>query len=182
MKATRILLLFIVLVCFYGCTKDIDVDQLDKAEANPTIITTLVYFNLGAQDFLDDYNEEIQLKSDIITAPFNDVSEDYLRKIEFTVVTENGFNKEFSFDIIFYNIDNIPIYKVNPTLVIPRSSGEIRTVIEIPTADIKYLFDAQTFGFFLNMSNTFDEVISPDDRSKFKLKSSLKAFLNFKQL
>ena len=131
MNLKKICIAFVFLLSFQSCTKDVDFNQLDEANIYTTYLSTLVYLNLKAPNFLDEFNKEIGT-TDRIEAPIADDSKPYLEKVEFTVITNNTFDRNFTLDIIFYNDFGEVIHTLQPTLYIPENSPELTTIIEIP--------------------------------------------------
>jgi hypothetical protein len=184
MKITKFTLVALIILFFQGCTKDVDFNQLDDVNIHSTFIATLIYLNLTAPDFLDDSNKEIRVTNDFIELPISDDSKPYLEKIEFTVITENTFNRNFRLSITFYDEFRQPIYVLQPIINISESSPEMTTVIEIPKQDIPFIYDTEYFGFdiFFPISTDGSTIFINDDTSTFNLKSSAKLFFNHNEI
>jgi len=179
-KITSILLaLFLIL----SCTKDIDIDQLDDIEINPTYLITLVYFKLYAPDFLDSVNTEVPIQVDIVRASMSDIPQEYLKKIEFNIVTTNTFNRDFNAKIVFIDANQKPIYELTPILI-PTNSIELETIIEIPAEDFHFIFDTEYFAFFLQLLPSNDgSTISPTDGDSYvEFKSFVQIFLKYSDI
>lgn len=183
MKSIKIIATLSVILLFLGCTKDVDFNQLDDANIHSSYIATLIYLNLAAPDFLDDFNQEITLTSDFVEPPITNDSEPYLEKVEFTVITENTFSRNFRLIITFYDAVGSPIYILQPIINVPENSAELTTIIEIPKPDIPYIYNTKFFGFALLLSPSTDgSTISINDTSTFNLKSSAKLFFNYRKI
>lgn len=183
MKITKYIAATFIILFFQGCTKDVDFDQLDDANIHSTYIATLIYLNLTAPDFLDDLNREIAITTDLVQAPINNDSEPYLEKVEFTVITENTFSRNFKLSITFYDEFNAPIYVLQPIINVPENSSKLTTNIEIPKQDIPFIYDTKYFGFTILLSpSTNGSTISKTDPSAFNLKSSAKLFFNYRKI
>ncbi|MBE0423632.1 MAG: hypothetical protein IBX66_06800 [Lutibacter sp.] len=183
MKITKLTAAAFLILFFQGCTKDVDFNQLDDANIHATYISTLIYLNLAAPDFLDDFNREIAVTEDLVQAPINNDSKPYLEKVEFTVITENTFSRNFRLSITFYDAFGTPIYVLQPMINVPENSSELTTIIEIPKQDIPYIYNTKFFGFAIFMSPSIDgSAISINDASTFDLKSSAKLFFNFRKI
>ena len=183
MKIKKITAAALVILFFQGCTKDVDFNQLDDANIHTTFISTLVYLNLTAPDFLNDLNQEIIVTSDFIDPPITDDTKPYLEKVEFTVITENTFSRNFKLSITFYDAFGAPIYVLQPIINVPENSSEMTTMIEIPKQDIPYIYNTKYFMFsILLLPSTDGSVISISDTSKFNLKSSAKLFFNYRKI
>jgi len=183
MKITKFTLVALIILFFQGCTKDVDFNQLDNANIHSTYISTLVYLNLTAPKFLDQFNNEINVTYDLIEAPITNESKPYLEKLEFTIITENSFNRNFALSIIFYDEFRQPIYVLQPIINISESSPEMTTVIEIPKEDISVIYNTQYFGFHISLLPSADgSVISLYDSATLDLKSSAKLFFNYRKI
>lgn len=181
MKALTLILGIFAILCFQSCTKPVDFDQIDDAEIKANYIVTQAYFDLVASDFLTEFGMEIPLQTDVIQAQISGSSKKYIEKIEFTIVTQNSFDRAFNVQIVLFDIAQNLIYTFNPTIHIPANSGEITTTIEIPKEDISVVFNTEYFSFFVQLIPSTDgSSISPDDDSTLNLKSYVELFLNYK--
>lgn len=183
MKIPKYIFIIIVTLLLQSCAKDVDFDQIDDASIETSYKATLVYFDLEPIKFLDDYNQEIIWTSDYVAANINDASRDYLERVEFTVVTENSFDRSFVIQVIFYDENGSPIYQLNPSIYIEANSGKTTTIIEIPQTEIDIVYSAKYFGFSITMSNSGDgTVLSGDEDYKLNLQSSVELFFNFRKI
>ena len=179
----KIIATLLFLFSIHSCTKDVDFNQLDDANIHTAYVVTLIHLNLTATKFLDDFNNEIVFTQDVIQAPITDDSKSYLEKVEFTVVTNNTFNRDFTLNVIFYNEFSEPIYHLQPVITVPANSLELTTVIEIPLEDIPVIYETEYFGFSLELSPSTDgSVISGSDTTTIDLKSSVKLFFNYRKI
>jgi len=183
MNPNKIIITLLILFSLHSCTKDVNFNQLDDANIYSTYLVTLVHLNLTATKFLDDLNNEIVFTEDIIQAPIADDSKSYLEKVEFTIVTNNTFNRDFTLNIIFLNEFKEPIYHLQPVIIVPANSLELTTIIEIPLEDIPVIYETEYYGFTLELSPSADgSVISGSDTTTIDLKSSVKLFFNYRKI
>lgn len=183
MEIKKITAAALVILSLMGCAKDVDFNQLDDASIQTTFISTLIYLNLTAPDFLNDLNQEIRVTSDFIEPPITDETKPYLEKVEFTVITKNTFNRNFKLSITFYDALGTPIYVLQPIINVPENSSELTTIVEIPKTDIPYIYNTKYFVFSIILSPSTDgSVISMSDPSTFDLKSSAKLFFNYRKI
>jgi len=181
MRFSKIIVLFLLCSFLQSCTKDVYFNQLDQASVQPTYLVTLIYLNLTAPNFLDDFNNEIQFSPDIIRTPITKKAEPYVERVEITVLTQNSFNRAFAFKFVFYDLFNNPIYTLQPTITVPENSGETTTIIEIPKIDLSIIYNAQYIGAELILLPGDDgSVLNMSDEGILNLKSSAKIFLNYK--
>ena len=177
--------IILITTCFFlqNCTKDVDFNQIDDASANATYLLTLMHFNLGAPDFLNDLSEEIVITTDEVITPITASSETYLEKIEITVVTENSFNRDFTIDFVFFDENDQPIYQTQPTVIIPANSSVLTTIIEIPQTDIQVIYSTAYIRSFITLlPDTSGNTININDTSFLNLKSSLTLFFNYRKV
>lgn len=183
MSPSKIVLSLIIIICFQSCTKNVDFDQIDDASIHTSYVSTLVYLNLTAPKFLDTFNQEIAVTTDAVEATITQDSKPYLEKVEFTVLTNNSFPRNFELSIIFYDAFGIPIYTLQPTIVAPPNSSELTTIIEIPQVDIPIIYETKSFGFYIYLSPSSDgSIISMNDTATLDLKSSVKLFFNYQKI
>ena len=182
MTPKKIISLLITILLLQSCTKDVDFNQLDDANIYASYIATLVYFNVEATNFLNEYNQEIEWTSDVIESKISTASQKYLERVEFTFITENSFNRSFEINIVFYDEANNPIYQLKPSIQIePNSSAKV--IIEIPQSEIDVIYNTQFFRFNILMSKSTDgTVLSGDEDFKLNLKSSVELFYNYRKV
>lgn len=181
MNLKKIITVILLLFSLQSCTKDIDFNQIDEASIHATYLATLIHLNLDVPKFLNEFNKEINFTQDVLQAQIKDDSKPYLEKVEFTVVTENSIDRDFTFQIVFYDETSIPIYTLKPVIVIPANSSEKTTVVEITESDVGVIYDTKYYGFTLTLSQSTDgSVLLPGDTSTLDLKSSVKLFFNYR--
>lgn len=174
------LIILISILSFQSCTKPVDFDQIDDAEIKSTYVATQVYFDLQATDFLNDSGAEIPLQRDVIQAPIDDSSYKYLERIEFTIETQNSFDRAFNIQIILYDVNQTPIYVVQPTINVLANSGKTTTTIVIPEEDIPIIFSTVYYSFYLQLVPSTDgSVITINDPGVLSFKSYITLFLNY---
>jgi hypothetical protein len=183
MKITKFTAAAFIILFFQGCTKDVDFNQLDDVNVHSTYIATLTYLNLTSSDFLDDFNQEIRVITDFVEPPITNDSEPYLEKVEFTVITENSFSRNFRLSITFYDEFGTSIYVLQPMINVSENSPKLTTIIEIPKQDIPYIYNTKYFGFAILLSpSTNGSIISINDTATLNLKSSAKLIFNYHKI
>ncbi|MFK5957950.1 MAG: hypothetical protein QM495_03655 [Lutibacter sp.] len=166
-----------------SCIKDIDFNQIDDASIHTTYLATLIHLNLTVSNFLNEFNEEIIFTKDLIQAPISDDSRASLEKIEFTVVTENTFDRNFILSVIFYDESSQAIYELTPEVNIPKNTSELTTIIEIPEEDIHVIYNTKYFGFtMILLPSEDDSVLTINETSTLEIQSFVKLFFNYKNI
>ena len=182
MKTLTKTLLLVSIFLLSGCVKDVDFDQVDDANIYASYIVTLIHFDLAPIKFLDEYNQEITYTSDFVAAKISNDSQKYLERIEFTTITENTYNRDFTIDVIFYNEALTPIYKLSPSISV-NSNTNSTIIIEIPENEVQYIYEARYFGFSVAMSPSTDgSTLSADETYNLNFKSSAELFFNYRNI
>jgi len=174
---------FTLFILCFACTKPIDIDQLDDASLDSSYLFTLIHLELNAPNFLDDFNQEIPVTSDVISIPGLDDLHPYLKRAEFTVKTENSFDRNFTLNILLFDEEQNLIYTIQPVITVPSNSGELIHSLEIPENDINVIYHTRYFGMYMSLwDSDTGEIIDVSDTSEFSLKSSMKLYFNFKKV
>lgn len=177
MKYLKFIILFVFIISIVNCTKDVDFDQIDQAEIDNSLLLTFAHFNLGASDFTDDSGTEINSISEILQLPIGDSTEEYLKNVEFKIISENSFNSEFTIDLYFLDSLQVPFYQLDPSIIVAPNSKSDTTTIEIPQADIYHIFDLEYVGFLV----VKEDGGSSNLDAELVLKSSVELGFNFKK-
>lgn len=183
MKTLKLILITLVTTVFFSCTKEVDFNQIDDASIPASYISNLISFDLAPIKFLDDYNNEISWTSDNVETKITNDFEKYLDKVEFTVLTENSFNRSFLLEIIFFDENSNPIYRLQPNINILANSPSTQTIIEIPNEDIGVIFRTRYFGFIMNLSQSTDgSSLDGTEPYNLNFKSSIKLFFIYRKI
>lgn len=179
MKFLKIIVLFILSFSLQSFTKDVDFNQQNQASVQSTYLVTLIHLDLTAPNFLDISNEEIPLSTDFMNVPISKDAEPYVKKVEITVITQNTFNRTFTFNFVFYDSFNTPIYTLQPTITVPENSGETATIIEISKSDLSIIYNIVR-GACINLLPSGDgNNRTVNETGTLNLKSSAKTVLNY---
>ena len=179
MTTPKIVLLLVCYFLFQSCTKNVDFDQIDNASIQTSYKVSLVYVNFEALDFLNTSNEEIPYTLDFIQTTIDDSGQDYLEKIEITVITENTFDRQFNCEFLMFNAEGETIYTLQPSISIAPNTSETVTLLEIPQEDIHFLYEAAAYGFIFKLPASTNQ-INPTTIGNLNFKSAMELFFNFK--
>jgi len=183
MNPKNYVFLLILTITLSSCTKEVDFNQIDDASINATYISTLVYANFSAINFLDTNNQEITYTTDFIEAPIDKSTIKYLEKVEFTVIINNTFNRGFNFYFKFFDETGQLAYILQPTIQVEPNSGETTFILEIPPEDIQVLNNTRFFGFLVELTGSTDgSTLSGTETVTLSLKSSVKLFYNYRKI
>lgn len=178
MKRVWLVGVFLLLV---GCMKDVDFNQVDDIEIKSVYIASLAYFDLVAEDFLDeDLNELAHIEDFILTRLKSDYA-DNVEKLEFTFVFSNSFSRDFIATVIFLDADGNLLYLMEPSIEISRNTENVKTVITVEQPDIETIYSASRAGFFIQLLSDGNNVLTPQSQGILNLKSSLTLYLNVKK-
>ena len=119
---------FIGLIFFNSCTKDVDFDQANDLELYPVIESSVIYFDSDASRFYN--NGEITVSQDFVLVDIfnNTLTVDYLEKAEFTFESTNSINREFQLQIDFIDANDNTRYTL--VLQAPQSANNAELVTE----------------------------------------------------
>ena len=170
-----------VFLLVIGCVKDVDFNQIDDVEIKSVYIASLAYFNLVADDFLDeDLNEVAHIEDFVLTQLKGDYA-DNVEKLEFTFVFSNSFSRDFLATVIFLDADGNLIYQLEPVIQIMRNTENVKTVITVEQPDVETIYKASRAGFFIQLLSDENNVLTPQSQGILNLKSSLTLYLNVKK-
>jgi hypothetical protein len=172
-----------IILVFASCTKEVDFNQVDDASIKATYTSTLIYTDISAIKFLDEFNSEITYTTDLIEAPIDKTAVKYLEKVEFTLVTTNSFNRAFNFSFNFFNNTGQPIYTLQPVVHVEPNSNETTFILEIPPEDINVLNNTRFFGFLVELEPSTDgSVLNGTETANLYLKSFVTLYYNYRKI
>jgi hypothetical protein len=99
---------------FISCSSDLDFDQVDDFKLKPVFVANLVYFDVPANDFIDDgteHNLAFDAKGfDVFKDKFFN---DHLAKAEFDFEITNTINRAFTVSLLLLNDDDQQLQTLN---------------------------------------------------------------------
>lgn len=117
-----IILINLIGCCFFSCSSDLDFDQANDFNVQPTFIGNLAYINIDAQDFISNGTEtpifSYTSDVDVLGKPF---IEENLVKTELYFRIKNTINRAYAFNITFLNNNGAPIYNIR--MDVPAYNG-----------------------------------------------------------
>lgn len=168
------------LLLFSSCVKDVDFDQVDQIEIKSTYIASLTYFDLFANDFLDENLNELSQIEDFVMPELKADNAENVVKLEFNFEFSNSFSRDFYATVYFFDSEGNVVYQLDPSIEIGRNTEGVRTVITVLPPDIETIYTASSAGFFLNLVSDENQTLTPDSPGILNLKSSLTIYLNVK--
>ncbi|OIQ37957.1 MAG: hypothetical protein BM563_07285 [Bacteroidetes bacterium MedPE-SWsnd-G1] len=143
-----------ILLLLTGCVSGVDFDQIDDIEVYTDHNASLVYFNLDANDFLDDLGNETLVLSDTFNIPVfaGPYSENYLIQADFLFTISNTFTRDISLQYEFLDENDNSLFLVEPINSLPNSINEeyIRIISE---AQIPNVITTEKFVMQILMGN-----------------------------
>ena len=104
MRLKLIPLQIVICIAFFmSCSNNLNFDNINL-EIEPEVTSPLVFFELDQRDFLDENNQEITVVSDITVFRIfdNTVLKDNLVELTLDFEIENGFDRSFLVDFVFW--------------------------------------------------------------------------------
>lgn len=125
----KIVFLTILTSLVSSCVDDVNFDQIDELQIEPTIETSLVFFEEPASSFLDEEGNEAQTVNDTVRVEVftDEFIVDNVIKAEFLFEGVNTINRAYSADINFLDDDNNVLHEVN--LAIPESPNNTDVLV-----------------------------------------------------
>nr|WP_315152658.1 hypothetical protein [uncultured Flavobacterium sp.] len=124
----KIILITTIVCCLSSCSSDLDFDQVNDFNVQPTFIGNLAYMNIKASDFISNGTEtpifSYTSDVDVLGEPF---IEENLVKTELYFRIKNTINRAYAFNVTFLNNNGAPIYNIR--MDVPAYSGT-ETIVE----------------------------------------------------
>lgn len=174
-RISRIVLLSTL---FISCSSDLDFDQLKDLKLEPVFVANLAYFDVAANQFVDNGMEQ-QIPFDV--QDFDAFKEKFFRdnlaKAEFNFELENTINRAFTLNVLLLNANNQILQTLRFT--IPTYSGS-SNVIKYPTEvfenqRLDLLKQSTKIGFVIVMAP--GPPLSANSPGSLKLRSSATAYM-----
>lgn len=118
--------LIVLVICFgfFGCTKDVDFNQVNDFEVSPVLESSLIFFEASASDFFIGGTELSIVQDFVIIDIFNSsFINDNLIRSEFVLESINSINRAYSLQIDFVNNAN----QVEHTFTVAASASVSNT-------------------------------------------------------
>jgi hypothetical protein len=118
----RILLIISIFWLFFSCSSDLDFQQVDEFNIQPTVTTNLAYINLEASNFITN-GAETPFFSYVSNVDFFETAfvSQNLIKAELYFRIKNSIARAYVFNVTFLNKENIPIYNIK--IDVPEGRG-----------------------------------------------------------
>lgn len=99
--------LLVLIFLSFSCSSDLDFDQIDDLKLEPVVIANLTYFNIPANDFVDNGNEQsISFDAQDFNPFRNSLMRDDLMKAEFNFEITNTINRAYKIDLLLIDAQN----------------------------------------------------------------------------
>jgi hypothetical protein len=180
MKAYNISRLFgiiILTLLSFSCSSDLDFNQVNDLKLEPVFIANLSYFDVPANDFVDNGVEQY-VSYDVQN--FNYFREkffrDNLKRADFDFEITNTINRSYSLDLNFLNQNDQTVYTI--PFDIPASTGTpviIKKIEIFENATLDLLKTTKRMEFVIIMAR--GPVLSENSPGSLKLRSSATVYL-----
>lgn len=168
MKNLYKIILFTVILGFTSCLEDLDFDQAEDLEIEPTIAIDLLDFNVDQNDLLDlNVLNNIGVPiSDQTSLPDlqNSFFQEDVEEVELQFRANNEFDEDFTVEFTFWDENGNPSYIAEPILIPANEANFIHqesiVILNNPlfltseSASIEFTFEGT------NIDNTVDASLS----------------------
>lgn len=99
--------LLVLMFLSFSCSSDLDFDQIDDLKLEPVFVANLTYFNIPANDFVDNGNEQsISFDAQDFNPFRNSLMREDLMKAEFNFEITNTINRAYKIDLLLIDFQN----------------------------------------------------------------------------
>ncbi|MGO4772988.1 hypothetical protein ACEN2I_15105 [Flavobacterium sp. W22_SRS_FK3] len=103
----KITSLLVLIFLSFSCSSDLDFDQIDDLKLEPVVVANLTYFNIPANDFIDNGNEQnIAFDAQDFNPFRNSLMREDLIKAEFNFEITNTINRAYKIDLVLIDAQN----------------------------------------------------------------------------
>ena len=176
----KTLAIFAVIVFSFSCSSDLDFEQVDEFNIQPTFVTNLAYFNLETNQFVVNGTEKNVFSYLSVIDVFNNSFFDKnLVKTELFFKVNNTINRAYNLNLAFLNNQNQVLYNVS--IPVPAYNGTenivIKTVV-FDTNNVDVLINTTKINFTLLMFP--GPPLTNASTGSIELSSSVTAYLDVK--
>lgn len=150
-KITRLLVLIFL---SFSCSSDLDFDQIDNLKLQPVFIANLTYFNIPANDFVDNGNEQsISFDAQDFNPFRNSLMREDLMKAEFNFEITNTINRAYKIDLVLIDAQNNTIETLSFNAPAYSGSSNVLNFTEVfENQRLANLKRTAKIGFVITMS------------------------------
>jgi hypothetical protein len=99
--------LLVLMFLSFSCSSDLDFDQIGDLKLEPVVVANLTYFNIPANDFIDNGNEQsISFDAQDFNPFRNSLMREDLMKAEFNFEITNTINRAYKIDLLLIDAQN----------------------------------------------------------------------------
>jgi hypothetical protein len=173
----KILVLLLLALLSFSCSSDLDFNQVNDIKADPVFIANLTYFDIPANEFIENGTEQ----NVIFDAQDFDVFRDSffrknLRRADFFFEINNTINRSFTVDIRLLDVNDQPVYANR--FDVPAFSGTEDLVMQTESfenTELDLLKRARRMMFVIRMGA--GPALNTTNPGSLKLRSSATAYL-----
>lgn len=104
---SKIIGILVLIFLSFSCSSDLDFDQIDDLKLEPVAVANLTYFNIPANDFVDNGSElNIAFDAQDFNPFRNSLMRDDLMKTEFNFEITNTINRAYKIDLELIDAQN----------------------------------------------------------------------------
>ena len=104
---SKIIGILVLIFLSFSCSSDLDFDQIDDLKLEPVAVANLTYFNIPANDFVDNGSElNIAFDAQDFNPFRNSLMQEDLMKAEFNFEITNTINRAYKIDLVLIDVQN----------------------------------------------------------------------------
>ncbi|EIA08161.1 hypothetical protein [Flavobacterium frigoris] len=161
----------------FSCSSDLDFNQANDLKLEPVFITNLSYFDIPANDFVDNGTEQnISFDAQDFDVFRDSFLRENLRRADFSFEITNTINRAYSFDLNLIDQNDAVIYTIRMNIPASTGTAVIRNKTEIfENAKLDLLKASRRMEFVLVMAP--GPALSENSLGSLKLRSSATVYL-----
>lgn len=176
-RPNKILGFLLLAMLFFSCSSDLDFNQANDFKLQPVFIANLSYFDIPANQFIEDGMEQnISMEAQEFDVFRDSFFRKNLRRADFLFEINNTVNRSYAIDIFFLDRNDQPLYNIH--FDVPAYNGAknqvTRTVI-FENANLELLKNTRRMTFVLTMGA--GPALNANSPGSLQLKSSATAYL-----
>ncbi len=160
-----------------SCSSELDFDQVNDFKLEPAYIANLSYFDIPANRFVDNGTQQTVVFNAVEFDVFRDkFFRENLKKADLFFEFTNTTNRAFTVDIVFFDINNQPLYVIPFTVPAYNGSPNPVTKTEVfENAKLDLLKQSRSMGYVVTIAA--GTPLNANSPGSLKLRSSATVYL-----
>lgn len=165
--ATVLLIMFSV-----SCSSNLDFSQANNLKLQPVIVANLTYFDIAANEFVDNgIEQKVAFDTQDFDVFRDSFFRDSLKRADFFFEIDNTVNRAFTINIVLLDVNDQPLYFIPFT--IPAYNGTPKTITKTEVFEdlnLELLKNTKSMGFVIAMAP--GPALDGSSQGSLKLRSS----------